>query len=167
MDGARDLSLEAGCKEALSPAVVQASSKTKKKAKAQSSAQEAAARIKAKAIENKKTKTEEKVEKSRHEALERQFAKGSGDDTRSWGPPFVGTESVYFLSVNRNKKSIAINMKKAKGAKIIKELAAVCDVLVENYVPGKLAGMGLGYDDINTVAPHIIYCSITGILTSV
>ncbi|XP_026530610.1 succinate--hydroxymethylglutarate CoA-transferase isoform X1 [Notechis scutatus] len=87
---------------------------------------------------------------------------GSGDDTRSWGPPFVGTESVYFLSVNRNKKSIAINMKKAKGAKIIKELAAVCDVLVENYVPGKLAGMGLGYDDINTVAPHIIYCSITG-----
>ncbi|KAG8139516.1 putative CaiB-baiF CoA-transferase family protein [Naja naja] len=48
---------------------------------------------------------------------------GSGDDTRSWGPPFVGTESVYFLSVNRNKKSIAINMKKAKGAKIIKEVS--------------------------------------------
>ncbi|XP_058036282.1 succinate--hydroxymethylglutarate CoA-transferase isoform X2 [Ahaetulla prasina] len=87
---------------------------------------------------------------------------GSGDDTRSWGPPFVGTESVYFLSVNRNKKSIAVNMKKAKGAKIIKELAAVCDVLVENYVPGKLTGMGLGYDEINKVAPHIIYCSITG-----
>ncbi|KAM6451524.1 succinyl-CoA:glutarate CoA-transferase isoform 1-T1 [Liasis olivaceus] len=87
---------------------------------------------------------------------------GSGDDTRSWGPPFVGTESVYFLSVNRNKKSIAVNMKKPKGAKIIKELAAVCDVLVENYVPGKLAGMGLGYDDINKVAPHIVYCSITG-----
>ncbi|XP_070583844.1 succinate--hydroxymethylglutarate CoA-transferase isoform X2 [Erythrolamprus reginae] len=87
---------------------------------------------------------------------------GLGDDTRSWGPPFVGTESVYFLSVNRNKKSIAVNMKKAKGAKIIKELAAVCDILVENYVPGKLAGMGLGYDDINKVAPHIIYCSITG-----
>ncbi|XP_062985568.1 succinate--hydroxymethylglutarate CoA-transferase isoform X2 [Elgaria multicarinata webbii] len=87
---------------------------------------------------------------------------GFGDDTRSWGPPFVGTESVYFLSVNRNKKSIAVNMKNPKGAKIIKELAAVCDVFVENYVPGKLTEMGLGYEDINKIAPHIVYCSITG-----
>ncbi|KAF7247803.1 Succinate--hydroxymethylglutarate CoA-transferase [Varanus komodoensis] len=87
---------------------------------------------------------------------------GAGDDTRSWGPPFVGTESVYFLSVNRNKKSIAVNMKNPKGAKIIKELAAVCDVFVENYVPGKLAEMGLGYEDISKIAPHIVYCSITG-----
>ncbi|MBZ3871764.1 Succinate--hydroxymethylglutarate CoA-transferase [Sciurus carolinensis] len=71
---------------------------------------------------------------------------GAGDDTRTWGPPFVGTESTYFLSVNRNKK-----------------LAAVCDVFVENYVPGKLSAMGLGYEDINKIAPHIIYCSITGI----
>ncbi|XP_048367702.1 succinate--hydroxymethylglutarate CoA-transferase [Sphaerodactylus townsendi] len=87
---------------------------------------------------------------------------GSGDDTRSWGPPFVGTESVYFLSVNRNKKSIAVNMKNPKGAKIIKELAAVSDVFVENYVPGKLAEMGLGYEDVDKIAPHIVYCSITG-----
>ncbi|XP_033020972.1 succinate--hydroxymethylglutarate CoA-transferase isoform X5 [Lacerta agilis] len=87
---------------------------------------------------------------------------GAGDDTRSWGPPFLGMESVYFLSVNRNKKSIAVNMKNPKGAKIIKELAAVCDVFVENYVPGKLAEMGLGYEDINKIAPHIVYCSITG-----
>ncbi|XP_066484131.1 succinate--hydroxymethylglutarate CoA-transferase isoform X1 [Tiliqua scincoides] len=87
---------------------------------------------------------------------------GSGDDTRSWGPPFIGKESVYFLSVNRNKKSIAINMKNPKGAKILKELAAVCDVFVENYIPGKLAEMGLGYEDINKIAPHIVYCSITG-----
>ncbi|XP_024065560.2 succinate--hydroxymethylglutarate CoA-transferase isoform X2 [Terrapene carolina triunguis] len=70
---------------------------------------------------------------------------GVGDDTRAWGPPFVGTESIYFLSVNRNKK-----------------LAAVSDVFVENYVPGKLAEMGLGYEDINKIAPHIVYCSITG-----
>ncbi|XP_049672923.1 succinate--hydroxymethylglutarate CoA-transferase isoform X3 [Accipiter gentilis] len=87
---------------------------------------------------------------------------GAGDDTRAWGPPFAGAESVYFLSVNRNKKSIAINMKDSKGAKLIRELAAVSDVFVENYIPGKLAEMGLGYEDIKKIAPHIVYCSITG-----
>ncbi|KAM4792661.1 succinyl-CoA:glutarate CoA-transferase isoform 2-T2 [Cyanocitta cristata] len=87
---------------------------------------------------------------------------GAGDDTRAWGPPFAGTESVYFLSVNRNKKSIAINMKDSKGVKLIKELAAASDVFVENFVPGKLAEMGLGYEDIKKIAPHIVYCSITG-----
>ncbi|XP_032160078.1 succinate--hydroxymethylglutarate CoA-transferase isoform X6 [Mustela erminea] len=87
---------------------------------------------------------------------------GAGDDTRIWGPPFVGTESTYFLSVNRNKKSIAVNIKDPKGVKIIKELAAVCDVFVENYIPGRLSAMGLGYEDIDKIAPHIIYCSITG-----
>ncbi|XP_071592276.1 succinyl-CoA:glutarate CoA-transferase isoform X10 [Heliangelus exortis] len=87
---------------------------------------------------------------------------GAGDDTRAWGPPFAGTESVYFLSINRNKKSIAVNMKDSKGVKLIRELAAVSDVFVENYVPGKLAEMGLGYEDIKKIAPHIVYCSITG-----
>ncbi|XP_042332806.1 succinate--hydroxymethylglutarate CoA-transferase isoform X3 [Sceloporus undulatus] len=87
---------------------------------------------------------------------------GTGDDTRSWGPPFVGNESVYFLSVNRNKKSIAVDLKNPKGVKIIKELSAVSDILVENYIPGKLAAMGLGYEDINKIAPQIVYCSITG-----
>ncbi|KAM5158017.1 succinyl-CoA:glutarate CoA-transferase [Mantella aurantiaca] len=87
---------------------------------------------------------------------------GSGDDTRSWGPPFVGTESSYFLSVNRNKKSIAVNMKDPKGTKIVQELAQACDVLIENYIPEKLTEMGLGYEDVKKTAPHIIYCSITG-----
>nr|XP_015210071.1 PREDICTED: succinate--hydroxymethylglutarate CoA-transferase isoform X2 [Lepisosteus oculatus] len=87
---------------------------------------------------------------------------GSGDDTRAWGPPFVGTESAYFLSVNRNKKSIAVNLKDPKGVKVILELAAVCDVLMENYIPGKLGEMGLGYEDVQTLAPHLVYCSITG-----
>uniref|UniRef100_A0A8C6G9P9 Succinyl-CoA:glutarate-CoA transferase n=1 Tax=Mus spicilegus TaxID=10103 RepID=A0A8C6G9P9_MUSSI len=87
---------------------------------------------------------------------------GAGDDTRSWGPPFVNTESTYFLSVNRNKKSIAVNIKDPRGVRIVKELAAICDVFVENYVPGKLSEMGLGYEDIDKIAPHIIYCSITG-----
>ncbi|XP_059840495.1 succinate--hydroxymethylglutarate CoA-transferase isoform X3 [Hypanus sabinus] len=87
---------------------------------------------------------------------------GAGDETRAWGPPFVGTESIYFLSVNRNKKSIAVNLKNPDGIRIIKDLASVCDVLIENYVSGKLAEMGLGYKDIEAIAPHIVYCSITG-----
>ncbi|XP_035268202.1 succinate--hydroxymethylglutarate CoA-transferase isoform X1 [Anguilla anguilla] len=87
---------------------------------------------------------------------------GGGDDTRAWGPPFVGSESAYFLSVNRNKKSIAVNMKDPRGVKLILELAEVCDVFVENYLPGKLAQMGLGYDDVQKVAPRLVYCSISG-----
>ncbi|KAJ8279488.1 hypothetical protein COCON_G00065540 [Conger conger] len=87
---------------------------------------------------------------------------GGGDDTRAWGPPFVGSESAYFLSVNRNKKSIAINMKDPRGVKLILELAEVCDVFVENYLPGKLAQMGLGYEDVRKVAPQLVYCSISG-----
>lgn len=87
---------------------------------------------------------------------------GSGDDTRAWGPPFVGEESAYFLSVNRNKKSIAVNLKDPNGTKLVTELAKVCDVLVENYLPGKLNEMGFGYEDLSKVAPQLIYCSISG-----
>ncbi|XP_039646846.1 succinate--hydroxymethylglutarate CoA-transferase [Perca fluviatilis] len=87
---------------------------------------------------------------------------GAGDDTRAWGPPFVGAESAYFLSVNRNKKSICVDLKHPRGASIIQELAGVCDVLVENYLPGKLHQMGLGYDQLSRVNPRLIYCSISG-----
>uniref|UniRef100_A0A9J8DD10 Succinyl-CoA:glutarate-CoA transferase n=1 Tax=Cyprinus carpio carpio TaxID=630221 RepID=A0A9J8DD10_CYPCA len=87
---------------------------------------------------------------------------GSGDDTRAWGPPFVGEESAYFLSVNRNKKSIAVDLKDPEGTKLVTKLAKVCDVLVENYLPGKLNEMGLGYEELSKVAPQLIYCSITG-----
>ncbi|XP_068199810.1 succinate--hydroxymethylglutarate CoA-transferase isoform X2 [Antennarius striatus] len=87
---------------------------------------------------------------------------GSGDDTRAWGPPFVAAESAYFLSVNRNKKSICVDLKQPRGANIIQELAGVCDVLVENYLPGKLEQMGLGYDQLSRGNPHLVYCSITG-----
>ncbi|XP_022529112.2 succinate--hydroxymethylglutarate CoA-transferase isoform X5 [Astyanax mexicanus] len=87
---------------------------------------------------------------------------GPGDDTRAWGPPFVGEESAYFLSVNRNKKSIAVNLKDPEGAKLVTELATRCDILVENYLPGKLDEMGLGYKQLSQVAPQIIYCSISG-----
>ncbi|XP_030612305.1 succinyl-CoA:glutarate CoA-transferase isoform X2 [Archocentrus centrarchus] len=87
---------------------------------------------------------------------------GAGDDTRAWGPPFVSSESAYFLSVNRNKKSIAVDLKHPRGAQIIRELTGVCDVLLENYVPGKLHQMGLGYEQLSAVNPRLIYCSITG-----
>lgn len=86
----------------------------------------------------------------------------TGDESRRWGPPFLknSTDSVYFLACNRNKKSICIDMK--NGLEIIHDLAKKCDVLIENYVPGKLDKIGLGYEDIKKVAPSIIYCSITG-----
>ncbi|XP_049912616.1 succinate--hydroxymethylglutarate CoA-transferase isoform X5 [Epinephelus moara] len=87
---------------------------------------------------------------------------GAGDDTRAWGPPFVGAESTYFLSVNRNKKSISVDLKHPRGAAVIQELAGVCDVLVENYLPGKLHQMGLGYEQLSRVNPQLIYCSISG-----
>ncbi|GIY20143.1 succinate--hydroxymethylglutarate CoA-transferase [Caerostris darwini] len=85
-----------------------------------------------------------------------------GDETRNWGPPFINGESAYFLSVNRNKKSIAIDIKTAQGRDLIKKIAIKSDVLVENFVPGKLSSFGLDYENLNKVAPHLIYCSITG-----
>uniref|UniRef100_UPI0037E8C177 succinate--hydroxymethylglutarate CoA-transferase n=1 Tax=Semicossyphus pulcher TaxID=241346 RepID=UPI0037E8C177 len=87
---------------------------------------------------------------------------GAGDDTRAWGPPFVGAESVYFLSVNRNKKSIAVDLKHPRGVNIIQELAGVSDVLIENYLPGKLPELGLGYEQLSRANPQLIYCSISG-----
>jgi crotonobetainyl-CoA:carnitine CoA-transferase CaiB-like acyl-CoA transferase len=92
-----------------------------------------------------------------------------GDDTRSWGPPFVpdinGNDSdlsAYFLSANRNKRSIAIDLSTDEGAALIKRLAAISDVVVENYKPGDLARRGIGYDDIRKLKPDIIWCAISG-----
>ncbi|RZF38544.1 hypothetical protein LSTR_LSTR006139 [Laodelphax striatellus] len=89
---------------------------------------------------------------------------GTGDESRIWGPPFCegSVMSCYFASVNRNKKSICVDMKNSQGLNVIKDLAVQCDVLVENFVPGKLGKFGLDYDDIKNIAPHLIYCSITG-----
>nr|XP_045621423.1 succinate--hydroxymethylglutarate CoA-transferase-like isoform X1 [Procambarus clarkii] len=85
-----------------------------------------------------------------------------GDETRSWGPPFLGTESCYFLSVNRNKKSIAVNLKHPEGVSVMHDLAKCSDVLIENYIPGVLDRLGLGYDKLKVVAPHLVYCTISG-----
>lgn len=92
-----------------------------------------------------------------------------GDESRGWGPPFVGRpygpypgESAYFLSVNRNKRSLTVNLKTPDGQEIVRQLAAVSDVLVENFRPGTLDGMGLAYDSLRMVNPRLIYCSISG-----
>ncbi len=85
-----------------------------------------------------------------------------GDDSRSWAPPFIGQESAYFLSCNRNKKSITLNLRTEKGKKILTDLIKVADVLVENFRPGVMMEMGFSYEFIKTINPRLIFCSITG-----
>jgi crotonobetainyl-CoA:carnitine CoA-transferase CaiB-like acyl-CoA transferase len=94
---------------------------------------------------------------------------GKGDDTRGWGPPFVQDaagrntrESAYFLSANRGKKSVAINMAHPDGQRIIRDLAQTSDILVENFKAGDLARYGLDYASLCDANPRLIYCSITG-----
>jgi formyl-CoA transferase len=86
----------------------------------------------------------------------------TGDDTRQWGPPFAGGESAYFLSSNRNKKSITLNLKTERGRQLAAALASKSDVLIENLLPGTLDKMGLGYDALKQRHPRLVYCSITG-----
>src|SRR5215203_5720596 len=85
-----------------------------------------------------------------------------GDDTRHWGPPFSGGESAYFLSVNRNKRSIGVDLKDQEGLERVKKLAAGADVLIENWRRGALEKLGLGYKALMEENPDLIYCSVTG-----
>ena len=92
-----------------------------------------------------------------------------GDETRGWGPPFVGKpygpypgESAYFIAANRNKRSVTVNIQSPEGQKIIRQLAGISDVLVENYRTGDLDRLGLGYPDLHKLYPGLIYCSISG-----
>ena len=88
---------------------------------------------------------------------------GSGDDTRSWGPPYaVDGEAAYFHTANRNKKSVAINIASPEGADLIRKLVGQCDIVVENYKVGGLAKYGLDYETVSADHPQIVYCSITG-----
>jgi len=87
---------------------------------------------------------------------------GQGDDTRQWGPPFQGEEAAYFLSVNRNKRSLAVDLKSAQGLAAVRQLALKADVLVENFRPGTAARLGLGYEDLSTQNPGLVYASISG-----
>ena len=87
---------------------------------------------------------------------------GKGDDTRAWGPPFLGGESAYFLSINRNKESVTLDFKHPDGRAILDRLIAKSDVLVENFRPGTLTRLGLDYDAVAAQHPRLIYCSISG-----
>ena len=85
----------------------------------------------------------------------------SGDGTRMWGPPFAGGESAYFFSLNRNKKSLTLNLKTDKGKEILRELIAKADVLIENFRPGTMDKLGFGYESAKKINPRMIFCSIT------
>lgn len=92
-----------------------------------------------------------------------------GDDTRTWGPPFLKDiagnetgESGYFLSTNRGKRSITVDLNTIEGQQIVRELASKTDILLENYKVGTLTKFGLGYDDLKSINPGLIYCSVTG-----
>jgi crotonobetainyl-CoA:carnitine CoA-transferase CaiB-like acyl-CoA transferase len=87
---------------------------------------------------------------------------GKGDDTRGWGPPFIEGESAYFLSINRNKESLTLDFKSPEGRAVLDRLLAKADVLVENFRPGTLGKLGLGYDTLKSKHPRLIYCSISG-----
>src|ERR1700722_325943 len=85
-----------------------------------------------------------------------------GDDTRRWGPPFQGDDAAYFLSVNRNKRGLSVNMKTPAGQEIVRRLAADSDILVENFRPGTAARLGVGYPELARGNPGLIYASISG-----
>ena len=89
-----------------------------------------------------------------------------GDDTRQWGPPWYGAgddrQSAYFLSVNRNKRSLALNLKTTDGQAIARQLAAESQLLIENFRPGGMDGFGLGYDALSAAHPSLVYASLTG-----
>jgi len=87
---------------------------------------------------------------------------GTGDDTRQWDPPFQGDEAAYFLSVNRNKRSLAVDLKTADGLALVRDLARRADVVVENFRPGTAARLGLGYADLAAESPGVVYASISG-----
>ena len=86
----------------------------------------------------------------------------AGDDTRGWGPPFAGGESAYFLSINRNKKSLALDLKSEQGLGLLHRLAEKADVLVENFRPGTMERLGLGENVLRPLNPKLIYASLSG-----
>jgi formyl-CoA transferase len=86
---------------------------------------------------------------------------GVGDETRRWGPPFVGGESAYFLSVNRNKRSLTLNLKDGRAREVLDRLLATADVLVENFRAGTLEALGLDYDSLKERHPGLVFCTIS------
>lgn len=87
---------------------------------------------------------------------------GVGDDTRGWGPPFAGGESAYFLCINRNKKSLTVDLKSQGGIALLRRLAERADVLIENFRPGTMERLGLGEKEVRAANPKLIYASLSG-----
>ncbi len=87
---------------------------------------------------------------------------GTGDDTRQWGPPSQGGEAAYFLSINRNKRSFAVDLKSPEGLATVLALARTADIVVENFRPGTASRLGVGYVDLVRNNPGLIYASISG-----
>ncbi len=85
-----------------------------------------------------------------------------GDNSRAWGPPFVNGESTYYLSINRNKRSMTLDLRHPESAQIMRTLVAQSDIVIENFVPGKMAEYGFDYEACKAIRPDIIYCSISG-----
>ena len=85
-----------------------------------------------------------------------------GDETRAWGPPFAGGESAYFLSVNRSKRSVALDLKDPEGRELALELCARAEVVIENFRPGSAARLGLDYEAVRQRRPDVVYCTISG-----
>ena len=91
---------------------------------------------------------------------------GSGDDTRHWGPPFSETGPTYYESVNRNKESVCLDLREDGGRELARELALRADVVVENFKPGGMAKLGLGYDEISVENPGVVFVSVSGFGTA-
>ena len=89
-------------------------------------------------------------------------APGGSDETRKWGPPFQHDVSAYYLSANRNKKAITVDLKSDEGIDIIKKLVQESDVIISNFKTGTMESFGLGYDELALLNPRLVYCSITG-----
>jgi crotonobetainyl-CoA:carnitine CoA-transferase CaiB-like acyl-CoA transferase len=87
---------------------------------------------------------------------------GRGDDTRHWGPPFLGNESAYFLSINRNKESVTVDFKPKEGREVLERLIARADVFVENFRPGTIERAGFGWEAVHSRHPSLVYASIAG-----
>lgn len=87
---------------------------------------------------------------------------GAGDDTRAFGPPFLNGESAYFMSINRNKRSLTLNLKHQKALDILRQMLETADVVVENFRPGTMESFGFGYEAVHVFNPRLIFCSISG-----
>ncbi|MEM6498775.1 MAG: CoA transferase, partial [Pseudomonadota bacterium] len=85
-----------------------------------------------------------------------------GDEVRDWGPPFHDDDAAYFIGINRNKRSVGLDLSKAEGREVLLKLLEDADVLIENFKPGSMESWGIGYEQLKERFPHLIYCKISG-----